>query len=337
MESIWFASCPIERREPLNRNLRTDVAVIGAGITGILTAYKLQKTGKEVVLLEANRIASGQTGKTTAKITSQHGLLYHRLIQDGGEEKARQYAQANENAIAAYRSLVREEQIDCDFETTDAYVYSQNAESLKKEALAAKKLGIAASFVQPARFPIDTVGAVRFQNQAQFHPIKLIAALSSKLTIYENTLVRSVDGNQIETNRELSELVKSFLPAITHLLIFRECTLPECIKNAPTSWHWKTQTHRTACGSARRNLPTPCAAGRISSCLVEKAIGRGKTGRAGVTAHCPKRPRCCFRAAMWWGLGPLRTASPRIIFLISAPIPRIVLIGWSPLDFKSGG
>ena len=201
MESIWFASCPIERREPLNRNLRTDVAVIGAGITGILTAYKLQKTGKEVVLLEANRIASGQTGKTTAKITSQHGLLYHRLIQDGGEEKARQYAQANENAIAAYRSLVREEQIDCDFETTDAYVYSQNAESLKKEALAAKKLGIAAAFVQPARFPIDTAGAVRFQNQAQFHPIKLIAALSSKLTIYENTLVRSVDGNQIETNR----------------------------------------------------------------------------------------------------------------------------------------
>lgn len=201
MESIWFASCPIERREPLNRNPRTDVAVIGAGITGILTAYKLQKTGKEVVLLEANRIASGQTGKTTAKITSQHGLLYHRLIQDDGEEKARQYAQANENAIAAYRSLVREEQIDCDFETTDAYVYSQNAESLKKEALASKKLGIAASFVQPARFPIDTAGAVRFQNQAQFHPIKLIAALSSKLTIYENTLVRSVDGNQIETNR----------------------------------------------------------------------------------------------------------------------------------------
>ena len=137
---------------------------------------------------------------------------------------------------------------------------------------------------------------------------------------------------------EWSELVKSFLPAITHLLIFRECTLPECIKNAPTSWHWKTQTHRTACGSARRNLPTPCAAGRISSCLVEKAIGRGKTGRAGVTAHCPKKAtRCCFRAAMWWGLDPLRTASPRIIFLISAPIPRIVLIGWSPLDFKSGG
>lgn len=67
MESIWFASCPIERREPLNRNLRTDVAVIGAGITGILTAYKLQKTGKEVVLLEANRIASGQTGKQPQK------------------------------------------------------------------------------------------------------------------------------------------------------------------------------------------------------------------------------------------------------------------------------
>lgn len=235
MESIWFASCPIERREPLNRNLRTDVAVIGAGITGILTAYKLQKTGKEVVLLEANRIASGQTGKTTAKITSQHGLLYHRLIQDGGEEKARQYAQANENAIAAYRSLVREEQIDCDFEITDAYVYSQNAESLKKEALAAKKLGIAASFVQPARFPIDTAGAVRFQNQAQFHPIKLIAALSSKLTIYENTLVRSVDGNQIETNRGMVRAGKIIFACHYPFVNFPGMYFARMLKNAPTS------------------------------------------------------------------------------------------------------
>ena len=122
MESIWFASCPIERRNPLDRDIKTDIAVIGAGMTGILTAYKLQKTGKSVVVLEANRIASGQTGKTTAKLTSQHGLFYHRMIQDWGEEKARLYAQANENAIEAYRGLVQEEQIDCDFETTDAYV-----------------------------------------------------------------------------------------------------------------------------------------------------------------------------------------------------------------------
>lgn len=87
---------------------------------------------------------------------------------------------------------------------------------------------------------------------------------------------------------------KIIFAAITHLLIFQECTLPECIKNAPTSWHWKTQTHRTACGSARRNLPTPCAAGRISSCLVEKAIGQGKTGRTGVTAALSEKAQILF-------------------------------------------
>lgn len=201
MESIWFTSCPIDRRNPLDRDIKTDIAVIGAGMTGILTAYKLQKTGKSVVVLEANRIASGQTGKTTAKLTSQHGLFYHRMIQDWGEEKARLYAQANENAIEAYRGLVQEEQIDCDFETTDAYVYSQNAEMLKKEALAAQKLGICASFVPTPHFPIDAAGAVKFQNQAQFHPLKLIAPLAQKLTIYENTLVLSVDAHQIKTNR----------------------------------------------------------------------------------------------------------------------------------------
>lgn len=201
MESIWFRSCPIEHKEALAQNIKADVAVIGAGMTGILTAYKLQKTGKSVVVLEANRIASGQTGKTTAKITSQHGLLYYRMILDLGEEKARQYAQANEKAIEAYRSLIQEEKIDCDFETVDAYVYSQNAEILEKEALSAQKLGISASFVPTPRFPVATAGAVKFQNQAQFHPLKLIAPLAQKLTIYENTVVQSVDGHRIETNR----------------------------------------------------------------------------------------------------------------------------------------
>ena len=84
MESIWFRSCPIEHKEALAQNIKADIAVIGAGMTGILTAYKLQKTGKSVVVLEANRIASGQTGKTTAKITSQHGLILSRLHDNFG-------------------------------------------------------------------------------------------------------------------------------------------------------------------------------------------------------------------------------------------------------------
>ena len=96
MQSLWRATCPMEKRAPLAQNRTADAVVIGAGITGILTAFLLQKTGKEVVVLERGRIAGGQTEGTTAKITAQHGLIYRRLIDQLGEGPARQYAQANQ-------------------------------------------------------------------------------------------------------------------------------------------------------------------------------------------------------------------------------------------------
>ena len=111
MESIWTKTCSIPKREPLQKDIKTEVAVIGAGMAGILIAYQLQKAGKQVVILEADRIASGQTKNTTAKITSQHDLIYVNLIQSQGEEKARQYAMANEAAIAEYRRIIEEEEI----------------------------------------------------------------------------------------------------------------------------------------------------------------------------------------------------------------------------------
>ena len=99
MDSIWTKTCSIPKREPLQTDKKIEVAVIGAGMAGILTAFLLQKAGKQVIVLEANRVASGQTRNTTAKITSQHGLKYAELIQTVGKEKACQYAMANETAI----------------------------------------------------------------------------------------------------------------------------------------------------------------------------------------------------------------------------------------------
>ena len=89
MESIWTKTCRIPKREPLQRDKNTEVAVIGAGMAGILIAYQLQKAGKEVILLEANRIASGQTRNTTAKITSQHDLKYAALIRRSASASSR--------------------------------------------------------------------------------------------------------------------------------------------------------------------------------------------------------------------------------------------------------
>ncbi len=206
-ESIWSKTVEIEEREFLRGENRTEVAVIGGGLAGLLTAYFLQERGKKVVVLEANRIGSGQTGNTTAKITSQHGLIYDKLCRKYGEAKARLYAGAHQEAIEQYADLIGKEGISCHFERLPSVLYSKTDEkALQQEAEAAKKLGIPAYFTNEARLPIQTKqplpvkGMVVFENQAQFHPLEFVKQLAEKLTVYEQTNVLRVKGHRLETN-----------------------------------------------------------------------------------------------------------------------------------------
>lgn len=199
MESVWSKACAIPPRDALHGNAETEVAVIGAGMAGILTAAALQKAGKQVVVLEANRIGSGQTRNTTAKITAQHALFARKLIAALGVDRAKQYAAANLAAVEAYRELIRSEGIDCDFEETCAYVCGDDVKRLEQEAEAEKRLGLPASFVREPDVPGGAAGAVRVERQAQFHPLKFLKALSEPLTVYENTPVRRVTGHKLFT------------------------------------------------------------------------------------------------------------------------------------------
>lgn len=202
MESIWEAEVNIEERESLQGDLEADVAVIGAGLAGILTAYALQCQGKNVVVLEADRIGSGQTAGTTAKITAQHGLIYHKLIRHYGEEKASVYARANKAAIEAYEYIIKEKKIVCDFKRVPAYLYStEDDRELKKEAEAANRLGIRARFTTETELPFQVKGAVCFENQAQFHPLLFLRAVAKELTVYEKTKVLSVRGHEVRTEK----------------------------------------------------------------------------------------------------------------------------------------
>ena len=207
MESIWSEETQIPERKSLHDNIKVQTAVIGAGMAGILIAYFLKKEGMDVVVVEAKRIASGQTGNTTAKITSQHGMIYDRMIKKTGEERARGYAMANEDAIKLYERIIREEKIDCDFKKLPSYLYSVDqarTEELKREAEAARKLGIDACFVEGSKLqklPFAAAGAVCFENQAQFDPLKFVRQLSEQLTVYENTRVLSVDQHVISTDK----------------------------------------------------------------------------------------------------------------------------------------
>ncbi|WP_312355687.1 FAD-dependent oxidoreductase [Aminipila sp.] len=200
MKSIWRDDIEISERERLNGDIKTQVAVIGGGLAGILTAYFLYKQGKEVVVLEAKNIGSGQTQNTTAKITGQHNLIYNTLIQDFGLEKARQYADANKKAILEYKRIIEEEKIHCQFKVCPAYLYSQeSSQSLEQEAQAAKQAGLDCSLTTETNLPFPVKAALRFNSQAQFHPLAFLKAIAEPLTIYENTAAEQLDGNCVVT------------------------------------------------------------------------------------------------------------------------------------------
>lgn len=191
MNSLWTESCGLPEFEPLQGDLRTDVLIIGGGMAGLLCALQLQQAGVDYALVEARRICGGITKNTTAKITSQHGLIYHTLVRRFGSEKARLYYDANEEALAQYHRLC--ESVDCDYAQKDSYVYSRIDAALpEKEFAALRNLGVPAELVTSTALPFPVAGAIKFPRQAQFHPLKFAAGICSGLRIYENTPIREL-------------------------------------------------------------------------------------------------------------------------------------------------
>ena len=202
MDSIWRERTDIPPRPALTGDIQADAAVIGAGMAGCLAAYYLQRAGVRTVVLEARRIGSGQTGNTTAKVTSQHGLIYDRLIRQLGQERAMMYAQANQQAIGQYRTLIEEENIDCDLRVCPAYLYTtRDPEALHREWSAAVQLGLHARLTAATSLPFPAAEALRFEDQARIDPLKLLRAVVKDLTIYENTPVLRAEGHRLQTDR----------------------------------------------------------------------------------------------------------------------------------------
>lgn len=197
MESLW-AQAAMPQFSQLKGDTDTDILVIGGGIAGVLTAYFLQQSGVDYLLVEKDRICRGVTQNTTAKITAQHGLLYHKILRDRGTEIAQKYLRANQAALDTYARLC--EQIDCDFERRDNYVYADDRRKLEDELHALQRLGYPAELRKKLPLPIQTAGAVKFPQQAQFHPLKFLAKIAEGLRIYENTVVREMIGNTAVTN-----------------------------------------------------------------------------------------------------------------------------------------
>ncbi len=199
MESIWQKSTELPAFPQLSGSMDTDVLIIGGGIAGILTAYFLKQSGADCILVEKGRICQGTTSHTTAKITYQHGLIYHKLLKSCGLGTAQKYLAANRLAFEKYEELCSS--IDCDYEIKDNYVYSvSNREKLEAEISALDRIGYKAELCENVTLPFPTVGAVKFPSQAQFHPLKFIAAIAEGLPIYENTFVKEMRGNTAVTD-----------------------------------------------------------------------------------------------------------------------------------------
>lgn len=191
-KSLWSDSVQLPEFKSLNTDLKTQVLIIGGGMAGILCAYMMEQEGIDYVLVEGNTICSGITKNTTAKITSQHGLIYHKLLKHLGAEKAAMYLQINQEALKKYTELCAD--IDCDFEKKDSFVYSLNdPRQLFDEMDSLQNLNYPAQFADQLPLPFPVAGAVKFTDQAQFHPLKFIRALSSHLNIYEHTRIRELE------------------------------------------------------------------------------------------------------------------------------------------------
>lgn len=182
-------------------NKHWDVIVVGAGMAGVLIGYYLQEKGKQILVLEAAEITSGQTERTTAKITSQHDLKYRTLIKKVGVRRAKLYARANEEAIREYESFIQKLEIECDFRRCSSYLYTQKDKKvLWEEAQAAAYLGIDASFEREANLPFSITGAVCFRNQAQFSPLEFVKHIAAHLEIWERTKVLKISGKRVITH-----------------------------------------------------------------------------------------------------------------------------------------
>jgi glycine/D-amino acid oxidase-like deaminating enzyme/nitrite reductase/ring-hydroxylating ferredoxin subunit len=209
---LWIDTTSVQRYEPLQKSFHADVCIIGGGITGLTAAHLLKQAGKSVAVVELSRIGYGETGHTTAHVTEVLDIGYGELISNFGFEAARLATQSCRTAIQFIEGQVRELKIDCGFARLPAYKYAERKEDIAKleaEAESATKLGVPHTLTYEVPLPFEVHRAIRFEHQAQFHPMRYLSALGQTIpgdgsAIFENTRVHDIEEShvrQVHTDR----------------------------------------------------------------------------------------------------------------------------------------
>ncbi len=253
MNSYWISSMPhLENLNIIDHNHITDVCIVGAGLAGLSTAYYLAKNGIKVTVIDKAEIGAKTSGHTTAKITLQHGLVYDYLINTFGFDYALNYFRANEKAISNIKHIIDSENIDCDFEYKNNYIYTTSQDDLTKihneikavNSLASGNLSNEqnntkkiennysnsnynkedyAQFVKETGLPFKVTGAIETKNQAQFHPTKYMYGLAKAVRnygglIFTNSLVEDVQkyGNEYITYSNNYTIKSKYIVIASH-------------------------------------------------------------------------------------------------------------------------
>ena len=205
--SYWNATAPASSHPRLAGELEVDVAIVGGGIVGVTAARMLKDRGVSAAVVEARRIGEEVTGKSTAKITSQHNIAYTVIERKFGEEGAQCYADANQAGVATIAALAERFAIDCNLERKAAFTYTNDEEQvsrIEQEVELARNLGLPATLTRDTGLPFEVLAAMRWDDQAQFHPVKYVKGLAATLPgegchVFENSRVTDWDPRRIAT------------------------------------------------------------------------------------------------------------------------------------------
>ena len=219
--SLWVDTTGGTSYPPLEPGAHYDVAVLGGGIAGLTTAYLLERQGARVAVIEAERVAAGVTAHTTAKVSSLQGTIYSTVESKFGPDGARLHGEANEAAKEWMAALVEELGIDCDWRRKPAFTYAEEESDrakVEQEVEAAQRAGLPASYTEETDLPWPVEAAVRFENQAEFHPRKYLLPIAAALShVFEQTRATAVASgtpNRIVTTR--GELTADHVVVATH-------------------------------------------------------------------------------------------------------------------------